>query len=208
MQFFLPHLYEKFSLSLRPVSGNFFTLPQSIVGFAANHQSLCAGPPSCTITPDGAPFASAILILTVFSRCTMSSAPSWDTSKETSCPSCQTSPSTSKLWKPASSAKPWKPCAVVSPFLLRTANPPLADASGKKVLLIRRLGKRICIGLEDDLWLVLHLMIAGRLHWHPLGSKARPRKSFPASWSSRIRFFQRLSSLDRSRFPKARLSCT
>lgn len=60
---------------------------------------------------------------------------------------------------------------IVSPFLLRTANPPLADASGKKVLQLRRLGKRICIGLEEDLWLVLHLMIAGRLHWHPLGVK-------------------------------------
>lgn len=61
---------------------------------------------------------------------------------------------------------------IVSPFLLRTATPPLADASGKKVLRLRRLGKRICIGLEDDLWLVLHLMIAGRLHWHPLGVSA------------------------------------
>jgi formamidopyrimidine-DNA glycosylase len=60
---------------------------------------------------------------------------------------------------------------IASPFLLRTANPPLADASGKKVLQLRRLGKRICIGLEEDLWLVLHLMIAGRLHWHPLGAK-------------------------------------
>lgn len=52
-----------------------------------------------------------------------------------------------------------------SPFLLRTAVPPLSDAEGKKVVQLRRLGKRICIGLEDDLWLVLHLMIAGRLHW-------------------------------------------
>lgn len=60
---------------------------------------------------------------------------------------------------------------IVSPFLLRTANPPIVDASGKKVLQLRRLGKRICIGLEDGLWLVLHLMIAGRLHWHPLGGK-------------------------------------
>jgi formamidopyrimidine-DNA glycosylase len=60
---------------------------------------------------------------------------------------------------------------IVSPFLLRTANPPLADAPGKKVLQLRRLGKRICIGLEGGLWLVLHLMIAGRLHWHPLGAK-------------------------------------
>jgi formamidopyrimidine-DNA glycosylase len=60
---------------------------------------------------------------------------------------------------------------IVSPFLLRTANPPLAGAFGRKVLQLRRLGKRICIGLEDGLWLVLHLMIAGRLHWHPLGAK-------------------------------------
>jgi formamidopyrimidine-DNA glycosylase len=60
---------------------------------------------------------------------------------------------------------------IVSPFLLRTANPPLSGVPGKKVLELRRLGKRICIGLEADLWLVLHLMIAGRLHWHPLGAR-------------------------------------
>ncbi len=56
--------------------------------------------------------------------------------------------------------------SVGSPFLLRTAAPPLSAVEGKKVLHIRRLGKRICIGLEGDLWVVLHLMIAGRLHWH------------------------------------------
>jgi formamidopyrimidine-DNA glycosylase len=65
---------------------------------------------------------------------------------------------------------------VVSPFLLRTAAPPLSSAVGKKVLGLRRLGKRICIRFEDDLWLVLHLMIAGRLHWRPRGVKvSRPR---------------------------------
>jgi len=65
---------------------------------------------------------------------------------------------------------------VVSPFLLRTAAPPLSSASSKKVLHLRRIGKRMCIGLEDDLWLVLHLMIAGRLHWRPPGVKvSRPR---------------------------------
>jgi formamidopyrimidine-DNA glycosylase len=74
---------------------------------------------------------------------------------------------------------------VVSPFLLRTAIPPLAEVSGKKVLQLRRLGKRICIGLEGDLWLVLHLMIAGRLHWHPLGAKpARPKVSPPRGLAS------------------------
>lgn len=65
---------------------------------------------------------------------------------------------------------------VVSPFLLRTATPPLSSANSKKVLRLRRLGKRICIGLEDDLWLVLHLMIASRLHWRARGVKvSRPR---------------------------------
>ncbi|HUS10145.1 MAG TPA: DNA-formamidopyrimidine glycosylase family protein [Pyrinomonadaceae bacterium] len=54
---------------------------------------------------------------------------------------------------------------IVSPFLLRTAEPPISNVNGKQVLELRRLGKRICFGLEDDLWLVLHLMIAGRLHW-------------------------------------------
>ena len=65
---------------------------------------------------------------------------------------------------------------IVSPSLLRTADPPITAAEGKQVAELTRLGKRICIGLEDDLWLVLHLMIAGRLHWKPLGAKvSRPR---------------------------------
>jgi formamidopyrimidine-DNA glycosylase len=69
---------------------------------------------------------------------------------------------------------------IVSPFLLRTANPPLSSTAGRKVLQLRRLGKRICIGLEEELWLVLHLMIAGRLHWHPLDAKrGRVRVSPP-----------------------------
>jgi formamidopyrimidine-DNA glycosylase len=65
---------------------------------------------------------------------------------------------------------------IVSPFLLRTVDPPLESAYGKTVTRLRRLGKRICIGLEDDLWLVLHLMIAGRLHWRSRGVKvSKPR---------------------------------
>jgi formamidopyrimidine-DNA glycosylase len=65
---------------------------------------------------------------------------------------------------------------IASPFLLRTAVPPLRVAEGKTVTKLRRMGKRICIGLEEDLWLVLHLMIAGRLHWKERGAKlARPR---------------------------------
>jgi formamidopyrimidine-DNA glycosylase len=65
---------------------------------------------------------------------------------------------------------------IVSPFLLRTAAPPLNSAEGQSVVQLRRMGKRICIGLENDLWLVLHLMIAGRLHWRAHGAKlSRPR---------------------------------
>src|SRR5580693_1180160 len=60
---------------------------------------------------------------------------------------------------------------VVSPFLLRTVDPPLASVEGKRVREIRRIGKRIAIGLDDELWLVLHLMIAGRLHWKARGAK-------------------------------------
>ena len=58
-----------------------------------------------------------------------------------------------------------------SPFLLRTATPPISNIEGKKVVELRRLGKRICIGVEDELWLVLHLMIAGRLQWKTRGAK-------------------------------------
>ena len=65
---------------------------------------------------------------------------------------------------------------VVSPFLLRTVELPLGSAEGKTVVQLRRLGKRICIGLENNIWLVLHLMIAGRLHWRKRGAKvSRPR---------------------------------
>jgi formamidopyrimidine-DNA glycosylase len=62
-----------------------------------------------------------------------------------------------------------------NPFLLRTAVPPLASAYGREVRELRRVGKRIAIGLSGDLWLVLHLMIAGRLHWFDIGSKTRGR---------------------------------
>jgi formamidopyrimidine-DNA glycosylase len=69
---------------------------------------------------------------------------------------------------------------IVSPFLLRTATPRLASAFGKKLLRLRRLGKRICIGLEDELWLVLHLMIAGRIHWKARGVKVSPPRGLAA----------------------------
>ena len=67
-----------------------------------------------------------------------------------------------------------------SPFLLRTAQPPLASAEGRLVQELRRIGKRIAIGLEGDLWLVLHLMIAGRLHWRPRDAKLSGRQNLAA----------------------------
>src|SRR5229473_882541 len=70
---------------------------------------------------------------------------------------------------------------LASPFLLRTIDPPLAATHGKKVRRLRRVGKRIAIGLEGDLWLVIHLMIAGRLHWREHNSKL-PRKNAPAAF--------------------------
>ncbi|HYV12974.1 MAG TPA: DNA-formamidopyrimidine glycosylase family protein, partial [Pyrinomonadaceae bacterium] len=66
---------------------------------------------------------------------------------------------------------------IASPFLLRTAVPPLSSVEGKKIVELRRLGKRICFGLEGDLWLVLHLMIAGRLHWYDERAKAAKGRS-------------------------------
>lgn len=64
---------------------------------------------------------------------------------------------------------------LASPFLLRSVDPPLAETEGREVIALRRLGKRIAIGVERDLWLVLHLMIAGRLRWREAGV-AIPRK--------------------------------
>lgn len=66
---------------------------------------------------------------------------------------------------------------IANPFLLRTAVPPLSSVEGKKLIELRRLGKRICFGLEGDLWLVLHLMIAGRLHWYNEPGKAAKGRS-------------------------------
>lgn len=69
---------------------------------------------------------------------------------------------------------------VASPFLLRTVEPPVAEAEGRKVLQLRRVGKRIAVGVEGDLWLVLHLMIAGRLHWRPPGVRLAGRQNLAA----------------------------
>jgi formamidopyrimidine-DNA glycosylase len=62
-----------------------------------------------------------------------------------------------------------------SPFLLRTVEPPAAALEGRRVTDLRRIGKRLAVGFEGDLWLVFHLMIAGRLHWFPQGSPPSKR---------------------------------
>jgi formamidopyrimidine-DNA glycosylase len=69
---------------------------------------------------------------------------------------------------------------LASPFLLRTVEPPLADVEGRTVRELRRIGKRIAIGVDGGLWLVLHLMIAGRLHWRPPNAKLAGRNSLAA----------------------------
>jgi formamidopyrimidine-DNA glycosylase len=70
---------------------------------------------------------------------------------------------------------------LASPFLLRTVTPPIQALEGNTVQSLRRLGKRIAIGLANDCWLVLHLMIAGRLHWreNPAPRSARLQPSIP-----------------------------
>jgi formamidopyrimidine-DNA glycosylase len=60
---------------------------------------------------------------------------------------------------------------LLTPFLLRSVDPPLSAVTGKRVIGLRRIGKRLVLALEDDLFLVIHLMIAGRLHWKAAGAK-------------------------------------
>jgi len=67
-----------------------------------------------------------------------------------------------------------------SPFLLRTADPPLASAEGHVVKGLQRIGKRVAIGMDNDVWLVMHLMIAGRLHWRKAGAKLAGRNNLAA----------------------------
>jgi formamidopyrimidine-DNA glycosylase len=66
---------------------------------------------------------------------------------------------------------------IASPFLLRTVHPTIEEAEGHTIRALRRIGKRIAIELDNGVWLVLHLMIAGRLHWRPLGAKLGGRNN-------------------------------
>jgi formamidopyrimidine-DNA glycosylase len=76
--------------------------------------------------------------------------------------------------------QPLEHVRLASAFLLRTAQPPIADIEGHLVRKLRRIGKRIAFGFDNDLWMVLHLMIAGRLHWKPAGAKLAGRNNLAA----------------------------
>ena len=76
--------------------------------------------------------------------------------------------------------QPLERIRLASPFLLRTVHPPLQELEDRTVHKLRRIGKRIAIGVNGDLWLVLHLMIAGRLHWRPPSAKLAGRNSLAA----------------------------
>jgi formamidopyrimidine-DNA glycosylase len=76
--------------------------------------------------------------------------------------------------------EPVEQVRLASPFLLRTVEPPVASVEGRRVRALRRIGKRIAIGVDDDLWLVLHLMIAGRLHWKTKGAILSGRNQLAA----------------------------
>jgi formamidopyrimidine-DNA glycosylase len=76
--------------------------------------------------------------------------------------------------------QPLQRVRIGSPFLLRTAAPPLSEAEGHEVTELRRIGKRVSLGLDNDLWLVVHLMIAGRLHWRANGVTLKGRNNLAA----------------------------
>jgi formamidopyrimidine-DNA glycosylase len=76
--------------------------------------------------------------------------------------------------------QPLRHVRLLNAFLLRTAEPPIAQVEGRVVRDLRRIGKRIAIGFDSGLWLVFHLMIAGRLHWRSRGSKLTGRGTLAA----------------------------
>jgi formamidopyrimidine-DNA glycosylase len=82
--------------------------------------------------------------------------------------------------EPRITAQPMERARLASPFLLRTAQPPISAVEGRVVTQLRRIGKRIAMGVEGDLWVVFHLMIAGRLQWRPRGAPLKGRNSLAA----------------------------
>jgi formamidopyrimidine-DNA glycosylase len=76
--------------------------------------------------------------------------------------------------------QPLQQLVIRSPFVLRSVTPPISEAQGKRVIGLRRMGKRIVLALEDELFLVIHLMIAGRLRWRPPGTRPPGRLGLAA----------------------------
>src|ERR1700730_8915563 len=76
--------------------------------------------------------------------------------------------------------QPLRRVRLLNAFLLRTAEPSITQVEGRIVRELKRIGKRIAIGVDNGLWLVLHLMIAGRLHWRSPGSKLAGRTTLAA----------------------------
>jgi formamidopyrimidine-DNA glycosylase len=110
-------------------------------------------------------------------------------------PSCKNAPAPCKLiimpelpdiaayiaaLEPRIIGQPLERVRMASPFLLRSVQPPISALEGKIVRGLRRIGKRIAIGVEGELWIVVHLMIAGRLHWQSRGAKLAGRRSLAA----------------------------
>jgi formamidopyrimidine-DNA glycosylase len=85
-----------------------------------------------------------------------------------------------KALEPRIVGRPMERVRLASVFLLRTAQPPVQSVEGRTVCELRRIGKRVAIGLEGGLWLVLHLMVAGRLHWRPPQARLSGRQTLAA----------------------------
>jgi len=101
--------------------------------------------------------------------------------------------------------QPLERVRLVSPFLLRTVEPAIAAAHGRRVRRLRRLGKRIALGLEGDLWLVLHLMINGRLHWKACRSAPTTRRRWEPGKGAKLAGCHALAAFD---FPHGTLTLT
>ena len=94
---------------------------------------------------------------------------------------------------------------LANPFLLRTFEPPIQQAEGRQVIGLARLGKRMVLAIEPDLFLVLHLMIAGRLHWQAAGAKLPGKRGLAALDFPKDRKSTRLNSshIQKSRMPSS-----
>ena len=101
--------------------------------------------------------------------------------------------------------QPIQKIRIGSPFVLRSFDPPVDSAEGKKVVGLRRMGKRIVFELEDDLYLIVHLMIAGRFHWR---NREAQRSRSEGTGSGGVRFSQRHAVVDRGRNQEARVEYT